>query len=73
MDKTLHNKLIGKHLYDHMPAVAYAGNKDTLSCSSASPLASFEQEVKMLREAAKDLLQPRPQAIAKLLQLAKEM
>ena len=73
MDKTLHKKLTEKHLYNHMPAVAYVSGEGTLFCSSNSLRVGFEQELMMLQEAAKDLLQPRPQAIAKLLQMAREI
>ena len=65
MNKTLHSKLTGKHLYDHTPAMAHAGDNDGQY--------GFAHEMNILRAAAKDLLQPRPQAIANILRLAKNI
>ncbi len=63
MDKTLHKKLTEKNYYDHTPTVAYADSDDML--------AGFAAEMRILHNAAKDLLQPRPEAVARLLQMAK--
>jgi hypothetical protein len=76
MNKTLHTKLTEKHHYNHTPSLVYAkgdGISANVSGGSGRFMASLEQEVKILQEAAKDLLQPRPQAIAKLLQMAREI
>jgi len=76
MNKTLHRKLTEKHLYNHTPSWAYANGDSTLTGitdTSGRLMAGIEEDVKILQEAAKDLLQPRPQAIAKLLQMAREI
>ena len=76
MNKTLHRKLTEKHLYNHTPSQVYAKGDSFVTDDSGHStrfMASLEQEVKLLQEAAKDLLQPRPQAIAKLLQMAREI
>ena len=65
MNKTLHRKLTGKHLYDHTPAMTYTGGDDWQL--------GLAYEVNLLREAAKDLMQPRPEAIANILKLAKSI
>ena len=65
MDKTLHRKLTEKHVYSHTPTMVYAKCDDGLT--------GLAYEMGMLREAANDLLQPRPQAITRLLQMAREM
>ena len=62
MNKTLHRKLTEKHLYDHKPAMAHTGDDGQYG---------FAHEMKILHAAAKDLLQPRPQAIANILELAR--
>ena len=64
MNKTLHSKLTGKHLYEHTPAMAHAAEEGHYG---------FAHEMNILREAANDLLQPRPQAIANILKLAKNI
>ena len=61
MNKTLHSKLTEKHLYYHTPTLAYANDEGMM------------QEMSILREAAKDLLKPRPQAVANLLRMAREL
>jgi len=63
MNKTLHKKLTEKHIHPHTPAVVYA-NGDCLPTV-------FMHEIRILQEAAKDLLQPRPEAVARLLKMAK--
>lgn len=65
MDKTLHRKLTEKHLYAHTPTMPYSGG-DRMQLG-------LIHEVHMLREAAKDLLQPRPEAVANILRLAKNL
>ena len=64
MNKTLHKKLTGKHPYGHMP-VAYANGDEMLT--------GLSYEMGVLRNAAKDLLQPRPEAVANLLRMAREI
>ncbi len=65
MDKTLHNKLTEKFHYPQAHTFSYASGEDTFS--------GLAQEMKLLHDAAKDLLQPRPEAISKLLAMAKAM
>lgn len=62
MHKTLHKKLTEKQLYSHSKAYL-------LSNDGGSVL----EDRDLLREIAKDLLQPRPQAIANLLKMAREV
>ena len=64
MNKTLHKKLTEKHLYEHAHTIVFA--KGDLSSQMAD-------EVNLLKEAAQDLLQPRPQAIANILRMAREL
>ena len=64
MNKTLHSKLTGKHLYDHTPAMAHTEEDGQFGLA---------HEMNILRAAAKDLLHPRPQAIANILKLAKNI
>ena len=65
MHKTLHKKLTEKHLYEHTSTVVYA-NGDCMHTV-------FMHEMRILQEAAKDLMQPRPEAVARLLKLAKNI
>ena len=62
MDKTLHRKLTEKHLYAYTPAI---------TCNDGEMHMGLVHEVNMLREAAKDLMQPRPEAVANILRMAK--
>ncbi len=62
MHKTLHKKLTEKQLYSQSKAYL-------LSNDGGSVL----EDRDLLREIAKDLLQPRPQAIANLLKMAREV
>ena len=62
MNKTLHKKLT-ENTYGHTRTLTYAGGEDML--------AGLAQEMYMLREAAKDLLQPRSEAVAGILKLAR--
>jgi hypothetical protein len=64
MDKTLHKKLTEKHLYANT-ALGLADSEDMF--------ASMRQEMKILHLAANDLLQPRPQAIASILEQARAL
>ncbi len=73
MHKTLHKKLTEKHICDHRSSASDQGHDGILRSSSIWPNPVFEQEMSMLREAAKDLLQPRPQAISKLLAMARNL
>jgi hypothetical protein len=63
MNKTLHKKLTDKHVFGHTATLAYASGEHLPTV--------FIHEMKMLKDAAGDLLQPRPEAIARLLELAK--
>ena len=62
MDKTLLKKLTENHLYAHSPAFAYSVDNDSHG--------NLIHEMSILREAANDLLQPRPEAIAYILKMA---
>ena len=65
MNKTLHKKLTEKHLYAHTPILAQTEGEDMLSIA--------RQELSLIREAAKDLLQPRAEAIAYIMRMSREM
>ena len=65
MNKTLHKKLTATHTYGYTKTVTYPGGDDML--------AGLAHEMYMLREAAKDLLQPRPEAVAGILKLARSI
>ena len=73
MNKTLHAKLTGKHLTADTAMLFGHGNSHTLADAPPFFIADLGHEMNLLREAAKDLLQPRPQAISRLLDLAKEL
>jgi len=64
MNKTLHKKLTEKHLYKHTPSLAYYNGDDAQSG------VDMAHELHLLREAAKELLQPRKEAVANILRLA---
>jgi hypothetical protein len=61
MNKTLHKKLTEKHCYDHNNFCGSGLEHDSLRKSEAA----------LLKEAGKDLLQPREQAIANILKMAR--
>ena len=61
MNRTVHKKLTAKHHEEALPASG-VGNADGFS--------GLVQELKQLQE---DLLQPRPQAIANILKMAKSV
>jgi hypothetical protein len=61
MNKTLHKKLTEKY-HEPTPALAHG---------SGEMFTALSDEMKLLRKAASELLQPRPQAVANLLKLAK--
>jgi hypothetical protein len=63
MDKTLHKKLTKNRIYLHTSHPGYH--------EDAALFNGFSQEMTLLREAATDLLQPRPQAIASILKSAR--
>lgn len=65
MDKTLHKKLTHKHLYTNNISLSLNDGEDLLD--------SMRHEMKILHFAAKDLLQPRPEAIASLLERARAL
>jgi len=63
MDKTLHKKLTEKHLYTN--TLGFADGDDLL--------VNMREEMRILHLAANDLLQPRPQAIASILEKARAL
>jgi len=63
MNKTLHKKLTASHIYGHTKTITYPGGEDML--------AGLANEMFLLRQAAKDLLQPRSEAVAGILNLAR--
>ncbi len=63
MNKTLHKKLTGKHYYEHTQTLLFTDSEDML--------AGFSQELYALREDAKDLMQPRQEAITNLMRMAR--
>ncbi len=65
MQKTLHKKLTEKSFHEYQPAIARLHNDILMN--------GVMQEMKMLQEAAKDLLQPRKEAVAKLLEMARSL
>ena len=66
MHKTLHKKLTEKYLFCGHSHIIACPNDDRLLTSSM-------HDTNLMREVAKDLLQPRPQAIANLLKMAREI
>lgn len=62
MHKTLHKKLTEKSFFQHLQPVSSHDRGGVLL-----------QDSHLIREIAKDLLQPRPQAIANLLKMAKQV
>jgi hypothetical protein len=62
MNKTLHKKLTEKHPCEVPHTMGHLHEKGVRS-----------GEMSLLEEAAKDLLQPRPQAIANILKMAREL
>ena len=65
MDKTLHKKLTEKHLYPGTSALVHGDGGDLLS--------GMRQEMRILQCAAKELLQPRPEAILSILEKARAL
>ena len=73
MNKTLHKKLTEKHVTAYSPALARL-NGDSMQTDNTTWFKSgLGHEMNILKEAAKELLQPRPEAIARLLKMAKEL
>jgi hypothetical protein len=64
MDKTIHSRLTEKHHYQ-ATILEYAYGEEGFN--------GLAHEMALLREAARDLMQPRPQAVSRLLQMAREM
>ena len=71
MDKTLRKKYTGNTHTLAAPLQDRAG-KD-LPPAPALQQSDYSNELNLLKEAAKDLLQPRPEAIANILQRAKDI
>jgi hypothetical protein len=65
MNKTLHQKLSGNNQYAPATHVLESGYDEVIL--------GFRQETKMLRQAAKELLSPRSEAIARLLELSRSI
>ena len=65
MDKTLHKKLT-----ENLP-YTYSNNRSTER--EEGMFASLRQEQRILNALAKDLLQPRPEAVANILELARRL
>jgi len=63
MNKTLHKKLTEKHFFTQSPVITYGDSEDVF--------AGMAFEMDMLKEASKDLLKPRAQAIANILKLSR--
>ena len=65
MNKTVRKKLTDFYEYNN-------NNRIVFSCSDDTMLL-FQQERKLLKEAARDLLSPRTEAISRLLELSRSM
>ena len=65
MNKTLHKKLTEKHLTAHIYLLAKQNEEDVLTTA--------RQEMSLMREAAKELLQPRAEAIAYILKMSRNL
>ena len=65
MDKTLHKKLTEKNHSSYAYLQAYPADE--------AMLCGHNREMNILHAASRDLMQPRPEAIARLLQLAKNI
>lgn len=65
MNKTLHKKLTEKHFLEHTPGMVYVRGDYMPTV--------FVHEMRLLHEAAADLLSPRPEAVSRLLELAKNI
>ena len=64
MDKTIHTKLTEKQLLCYTPTAFMSGD---------DMFATFRQERRILDTLSKDLLQPRPEAVANILELARKL
>jgi len=64
MNKTLHKKLTEKYFYEHTPSLAHADD---------DALTGFAGELSLLHKDAQNLMQPRPEAIANILRIAKSL
>jgi hypothetical protein len=73
MNKTLHKKLTEKHLTAYQPILLGSDGEDMPFGDNGRYTTGLGHEMNLLKEAAKDLLQPRPEAIARLLKMAKEL
>lgn len=63
MNKTVHKKL----------TASQSSKTQILHYSTGSVPASFSHELKLLQKAAKELLQPRPEAITNLMKMARTL
>lgn len=73
MNKTLHKKLTEKHVYSHTPLLVTPWGNDPQGSGSEYLRAGLEHEMRILQAASKDLLQPRKEAIANILKMAREL
>ncbi len=65
MSKTLHKKLTEKPTYHHFSTLAYPAGDYMLT--------GMIEEMKILNEAAKDLLQPRQEAVDAILRMSRAL
>jgi hypothetical protein len=65
MDKTLLKKLTEKQSFSY--------NSSSFSQESGDAFATFRQEKRIVEALSNDLLQPRPEAIANILEMARKM
>ena len=65
MNKTLHQKLTSKHLYSNSGVINFQDDENIVS--------GFRQEMKMILEGTRELLQPRPEAIAQILKMSRSI
>lgn len=65
MNKTLHQKLTDKNQYTYPSYLDITGTDDLIP--------GFKLEKKILKEAAKDLLSPRPEAVNRILEMSRRM
>ena len=65
MGKTLHKKDTLKQIYCHFPTLTYPAGDYMLT--------GMVEEMKMLNEAAKDLMQPRREAVDAILRMSRAL
>lgn len=65
MSKTLHKKHTDKQVYHHFPTLTYPAGDYMLT--------GMVEEMKILNDAAKDLLQPRREAVDAILRMSRAL